>query len=39
MAATAEDKRSKAIQDYRKKLLEHREIDDKLKERKKMNAI
>jgi len=31
-AAPAEDRRSKALAEYRKKLLEHREIEEKLKE-------
>jgi len=31
-AAPGEDRRSKALAEYRKKLLEHRELEEKLKE-------
>ena len=32
MATTNDDKRTKALSDYRKKLLEHREFESKVKE-------
>ena len=32
--ATDEDRRKKALEDYRKKLIEHRELDTKLKKSK-----
>ncbi|KAJ1566784.1 26S proteasome subunit rpt4, partial [Cladochytrium tenue] len=32
MAAASDERRAKALSDYRKKLLQHREIDAKLKE-------
>jgi len=31
-AAPGDDRRSKALAEYRKKLLEHRELDEKVKE-------
>lgn len=34
MAAVADPVREKALQDYRKKLLEHKEVESRLKESK-----
>lgn len=34
--ATEEERRKKALEDYRKKLIEHRELDTKLKKSKTM---
>lgn len=34
MAAVADPVRDKALQDYRKKLLEHKEVESRLKESK-----
>jgi len=39
MAVTMDSVREKALQDYRKKLLEHKEVESRLKESKILSSI